>query len=335
MAPSGPSNGALCCLEGLSTEVLARTLASSTGEVLTLALVYPLELVKNRLQATANAVDGGFAYTGFADGLTTILRDEGFRGFFTGLQPVLMRSFLADFVCVYVGEFLLGAYSVATGWQGPFSDVALRLVGGWAAMFVTLPMEAITTRLSVARSPISVWTAAGTLWKEGGLKAFWRGIGVSVLLALNPALTHAAVDWIRHAALARRRLRRQQTKNSEVQGGRRRAGGEPPMQMTWPEAMLAGVLAKTLTLLVVYPLMRGKALLQSKDRGSSGLVRTLQAACLADGIRRGLYQGLGAQLSKSVLSSSLKYGVKERAEAHFLRALKPSPQLAPSAEQRN
>ncbi|CAJ1452482.1 unnamed protein product, partial [Effrenium voratum] len=77
------------------------------------------------------------------------------------------------------------------------------------------------------------------------LQAFWRGLRVNLVLCLNPGLTFTALAQIKRLILS---LRRRQ-------------------QMSVLEAALAGVLAKFLALLLSYPLMRGKSLVQATRCG--------------------------------------------------------------------
>ncbi|CAJ1434745.1 unnamed protein product, partial [Effrenium voratum] len=88
--------------------------------------------------------------------------------------------------------------------------------------------------------PLTTRMATRALWSEGGLQAFWRGLRVNLVLCLNPGLTFTALAQIKRLILS---LRRRQ-------------------QMSVLEAALAGVLAKFLALLLSYPLMRGKSLVQ-------------------------------------------------------------------------
>jgi len=297
-------------LAAVHARALAAAAGASAGEILTTVLFYPVELVKSRLQATVQggAGAGGYAYRGLAHGLACVAREEGVRGLFAGLGSVALRALAAEVATVYFGDFLLGWYRCASGRGDLAVAVPLRTLGGWASISLTLPLETVATRVTCARPPISAGAAARELWQQGGVAAFWTGLPVSLLLCLNPALMLSAVDWLRRLLFAcLLRLRGQQPEDGrEV--------------MSWAQALAVGAAAKLLTMSAVYPLVRGKVLLQARQDAGAGIFQVLRMVAKQEGFLC-LYKGLGAQLSKSLLSASLKYAVKERTERRWQQVL--------------
>jgi len=123
-----------------------------------------------------------------------------------------------------------------------------------------------------------------------------------LVLCLNPAMSFTAFEQLKGILL-----------NILRRYWQCRAGQE---LLSWSQAFAVGVLAKALTLCTVYPLIRGKFLLQARDTGSAGLFQVLQEAVAGGGVLC-LYRGLGAQLSKSLLSSALLLAIKERTETQW------------------
>jgi len=270
----------------------AAAASTTAGELITTVLFYPVELVKSRMQAAAlSYASSSYGYKGLADGILCILRDEGVQGLFTGLRPVILRACASDFVAVYAGEKLLQRFRVEGGFA--LQDLLLRTLGCCVSVLTTLPLEGIATRVTTSNPPLSTAGAVSTLWAEGGLAAFWRGLRVNMVLCFNPGLTFTALARIKVAVLS-------------IQ---QRA------QMTWVESACAGVFAKFLALLLSYPLMRGKSLVQARDTGL-GVLMVLRQVVVQEGLRS-LYQGFGAQLSKSLMSAAVKYSLKERTEDLF------------------
>lgn len=270
--------------------------------MLTTILFYPVELVKNRLQSAVRG-GNGFAYEGLADGLVCVVREEGVMGLFTGIRPVVLRALTSDFATVWLGELLVG---LCRG-LGAASELPLRVAGGWGSVAMTLPLETISTRVTCTRPPLSVRTASLELWREGGLLAFWRGFRVMLVLCVNPALTFTAFGWLRSLYYM------------AVRSWRSLPDGAEPT-LSWAQAFFIGAAAKLITLCSVYPLIRAKFVLQAGTGEGTGLFQVLRAVALKEGVR-GLYRGLDAQLSKSLLSTALMLAVKERTEERWHRLL--------------
>ena len=72
---------------------LVSAATASTGSALTTVVLFPLELVKNRLQASV--AGGSFAYSGLVNGLATVLREDGVVGLYVGFCPVLLRALVS------------------------------------------------------------------------------------------------------------------------------------------------------------------------------------------------------------------------------------------------
>eukprot|EP00928_Gymnodinium_smaydae_P031362 TRINITY_DN23036_c0_g1_i1.p1 TRINITY_DN23036_c0_g1~~TRINITY_DN23036_c0_g1_i1.p1 ORF type:complete len:435 (-),score=46.19 TRINITY_DN23036_c0_g1_i1:40-1344(-) len=279
--------------------------AAATGAMFTTALFYPVELVKNRLQSgTQDPTSSGFRYSGLVDGLISVWREDGVSGLFTGIRLILARSLASDFATVFFGELLVAQCSDA----GKLLELPLRVVGGWCSVAITLPLEVISTRVTCSRPPVSARVAARELWREGGLGSFWRGLRVMLVLCLNPALTFTAFGWLRRVLLVFRRWKAD-----------KQLDAAPAALLQWWEAFLVGILAKMSTLISVYPLIRAKFVLQSRGVAQNvGLYQVLKQLALQEGIR-GLYAGLDAQLSKSLLSSALMLAIKEQTENGWRR----------------
>ncbi|CAK0879148.1 unnamed protein product [Prorocentrum cordatum] len=178
----------------------------------------------------------------------------------------------------------MGLYRKVVGRGEGMAAVPLRTLGACCSISLTLPLEVVVTRVTTSRPPLGATVAVKQLWRERGLASFWRGWGVSMVLCLNPALMLTAVDWLRRLALALQRLR------GAPNGVDRR-------QMSWVQALVVGAVAKLLTMCAVYPLVRGKVLLQSRQGGASGVLGALRALAAREGLGS-WYQGLTAQLSK-------------------------------------
>jgi len=261
----------------------------TAGELLTTVLFYPVELVKSRLQASAQSfASSSYQYSGLVDGLLSILQKNGVKGLFVGIAPVIVRAGSSDFVAAFAGEALLQRFRLES--LGFLQGLFWRTLGCAVSVLSTMPFESVAARVTTSSPPLTSRGAVKVLWHEGGLKTFWRGLGVNLVLCLNPGLTFTALAQIKNLFLSLWRRQRLST----------------------AEAAFAGVLAKLLALLISYPLMRGKSLVQA--RNTSGGVRQVLSSVAKDEGMRSLYQGFTAQLSKSLMSAAVKYAIKERME---------------------
>jgi len=298
-----------------NNKALSAAAACSTGALLTTAMFYPVELVKNRLQAAALG-DGGFAYKGLLDGLKTVFREEGLKGLFIGINSIMVRAVSSDFLTMWFGERFISGWGKGPGCNA--MELPLRIAGGWISVCITMPLETISTRVTCARPPLTTSGAIRELWKEGRFAAFWRGLRVMLVLCVNPALTFTAFGWIRSAYFAVcRRLKSELDKQKS---------SDKEEMLSWSEAFVVGVVAKFLTLSVVYPLIRAKFLLQARGSSGLGLLGVLKRTAATEGYSS-LYKGLDAQLSKSLLSAALTLAVKERTQKWWYDSLMSTPKV--------
>eukprot|EP00913_Durusdinium_trenchii_P012359 g11601.t1 len=137
-------------------------------ELLTTVLFYPVELVKSRLQASANSfASSSYQYSGLADGLLTILQKNGPQGLFVGIGPVLVRAGSSDFVAAYAGEALLQRFSLPS--LGFLQGLFWRTLGCGVSVLSTMPFESVAARsiLAATAGSVQLHTPHATRWLGG------------------------------------------------------------------------------------------------------------------------------------------------------------------------
>jgi hypothetical protein len=197
-------------------------------------------------------------------------------------------------------------------------------------------MDAATVNIYQQKTDtvLALWM---TLWKE---KSFYKGIQAYWILCFKPALQYTIFEQLKAWIL---RLR-------EIRGAKERRQGSAP-QLSAGEAFLLGMVSRTIATLAVFPFVRAKVQMQSLTRSqahqrSNGAASSTDASSqstpsptvsgvkssapsiwglLAENYTNGglkaLYQGLGPELTRGVLSAALMMMVKERINGRVKKML--------------
>ncbi|SLM33734.1 mitochondrial 2-oxodicarboxylate carrier protein [Lasallia pustulata] len=148
-------------------------------------VVVPFELVKIRLQDRASAGK----YTGMIDCVTKIVKAEGPLALYNGLESTLWRHILWNagyFGCIFqVREFLP---KVNDKRKQMGNDLVAGATGGTIGTVLNTPMDVVKSRIQnspkIAGSVLKynwAWPAVGTVLKEEGFSALYKGFLPKVL----------------------------------------------------------------------------------------------------------------------------------------------------------
>lgn len=173
--------------------------------------ICPAEVVKCRMQAQSAASAAISGVPKFANGFECgkyIFRNEGVRGFYAGLLPLLMRDI--PFNTLFFGAYraysrlLRWAFDVPKhdeipGWQAFLSGG----FGGMTAWAIVYPFDALKSRIqagsvyapgqkSSSQGRPSILTAFRGVMAEGGVRMLYQGCSAAVLRGF-PA--NAALFW--------------------------------------------------------------------------------------------------------------------------------------------
>jgi len=149
-------------------------------------LVFPLEVIKLRMSVTAKGT-----YNGIADTFSKMSKTEGrIAPFYRGLVPCLLNTVPHNGINLTLYE-LLKAEVVARGLSGPEPGAgALAACSGSASIIgqvLCYPLHVVMARLATQGAPGKPKIYNGTLdcfsklYKQGGYKVFYRGMGVSFI----------------------------------------------------------------------------------------------------------------------------------------------------------
>lgn len=281
--------------------------AGATGAVLANAVVYPLDLVKTKLQVQVKneSEDGTVQYKSTMDAINKIVDSEGLSGLYSGIAGSLLGVASTNFAYFYWYTIVRTIYMASDKVPKPpgtAAELSLGAVAGAVAQIFTIPVAVITTRQQTQpkEDKRGFWeTGKEVVDSEDGVSGLWRGLKASLILVVNPAITYGAYQRLKDVLFA----------------------GKNNLK-PW-EAFLLGALSKSLATIVTQPLIVAKVGLQSRPppgregkpfKSFSEVIRYI----LDKEGPIGLFKGIGPQITKGLLVQGLLMMTKERMEFFFI-----------------
>lgn len=279
--------------------------AGSAGAMFASTLVYPLDIIKTRIQVQTKSEksddDTQDHYASAWDGITQIVKKEGISGLYAGLGSSLIGTASTNFTYFYCYSLIRENYNKRYNPRGGTLSTALELVLGAAAgaltTLITTPVSVITTRQQTLPQSEreGVIATCKSIIAEEGIQGLWRGIQPSLVLCVNPAITYGSFEKIKQIVLKVFQL-----------------------QLTPGVNFLVGALSKTLATVITYPYIMAKVRLQwrpSKEQRDKvvaykGSIDVLARVLKTDGFF-GWYKGMSTQITKAVLQQALLFMMKD------------------------
>lgn len=148
-------------------------------------VVVPFELIKIRLQDRASAGK----YKGMIDCFVKTVRAEGLLALYNGLESTLWRHILWNagyFGCIFQVRQIIPAATDKRQKMG--NDLVAGAVGGAFGTVLNTPMDVVKSRIQNSPKVAGVipkynwaWPAVGTVMKEEGFGALYKGFLPKVL----------------------------------------------------------------------------------------------------------------------------------------------------------
>ncbi|KAL2754697.1 hypothetical protein ACRALDRAFT_1032698 [Sodiomyces alcalophilus JCM 7366] len=294
-----------------------RAMAGASGAVLANALVYPLDIVKTRLQVQVKARPSPTAlepplpsekevhYTSTWDAISKIVAEDGLSGLYAGMNASLAGVASTNFAYFYWYSVVRTLYMKTSKVAGPpatLVELSLGAIAGAIAQLCTIPVAVVTTRQQTQHKSERKGffeTAREVIDGSDGFFGLWRGLKASLVLVVNPAITYGAYERLKDVLFPGKKNLR-----------------------PW-EAFLLGSMSKALATVVTQPLIVAKVGLQSRPprerqgRPFGSFSEVMKFIVDHEG-PSGLFKGIGPQILKGLLVQGILMMTKERMELMLL-----------------
>eukprot|EP00823_Brevimastigomonas_motovehiculus_P000244 TRINITY_DN10353_c0_g1_i1.p1 TRINITY_DN10353_c0_g1~~TRINITY_DN10353_c0_g1_i1.p1 ORF type:complete len:323 (+),score=24.03 TRINITY_DN10353_c0_g1_i1:136-1104(+) len=282
---------------------VAQFVSGMCGGVISSSLMIPFDVTRNRL-AIQVVHDKNKKYAGLTDIVQKIYREEGWRGFYRGVQPTVIGVpfFWAIYFPMYnsMKDSLSRAFPANNHQHAQLHKAGQHmlsaLVAGGVSDVITNPIWLIRTRMQTEFVVVghtaprykNLFHALNMVRKEEGIKAWWRGLGASLLGLSHSIVQFPIYEYVRATSPL---LRGQQ---------------EPQTIDFLAASAISKVCASTLT----YPHEVLRARLQHSTQYKN-LWDCIRRSIAHEGYRS-LYQGLSIALLRTVPMSMIMFSVYEK-----------------------
>lgn len=300
MSLSKPLDAASLLVSEKTLNVFLHGISGAFAGCLSTLLLYPIENVKTRMQAMAKAhsvpangdtenpeIEKNKAGKRIIDVVLEIMEKEGPKGFYKGIVPYLVGT--------------LASFGIYFFWYEFFKDIFIKdkfsLMGYTATAFLagsicttaTNPIWVVHTRilLEKGKNPGVLETIMNII-KQEGFEGFFKGLGASYVLVLNPIIQFIVYEYLK-----------KKFEHTKYQSAM---------------VFLAGAISKAMATFFTYPYQTLKTNLQANKHRNVGQLELLNEILKTKGFK-GFFGGFGAKLSQTVINSALMLVIYERIQA--------------------
>ena len=154
-------------------------------------MVYPIDLVKTRMQNQRSARPGQLLYKNSIDCFQKVIRNEGFRGLYSGVFPQLVGVAPEKAIKLTVNDLVRGKFTdLKTGSIPVQAEILAGGSAGACQVIFTNPLEIVKIRLQIQGEAMKAASRAGeefnkrsALWivSNLGLKGLYKGASACLL----------------------------------------------------------------------------------------------------------------------------------------------------------
>ncbi|GAA0147097.1 transporter [Lithospermum erythrorhizon] len=281
-------------------ESLVDATAGAVGSVVSTTILYPLDTCKTKYQAE---IGGHQKYKKISDVVFEAISSGEIVWLYQGLGTKNVQSFISSFIYFYEYSFFKKLYLKKSGGKsiGTRANLVVATAAGVCTIIVTQPLDTISSKMQT-----STFGKAKGFWKTLSEGSYFDGLGISLLLTVNPSIQYTAFDQLKQRLFK----------------ARNNKGVDSSSELSAFSAFVLGAVTKCLATCFTYPLIRCKVMIQSaesdddaQDEVQLRARKTVSGAISAIWKREGVlgfFKGLQAQILKTFLSSALLLMVKEK-----------------------
>nr|AFK47577.1 unknown [Lotus japonicus] len=292
----------------LDLESLSEATSGAIGSLVSTTVLYPLDTCKTKYQAEVQAKHQR-KYRGISDVLWEAIAKRQVLSLCQGLGTKNVQSFVSSFIYFYGYSYFKRLYLIRSGNKniGTVANLIAATAAGVCTILITQPLDTAASRMQT-----SEFGKSKGFWKslsEGTWSEAFDGLAISILLTSNPSIQYTAFDQLKQRILKDKMSKKTDTKSS-------------PEALSSFSAFMLGAVSKCAATCLTYPAIRCKVMIQAADSDDDKRTeaerkaqRTISGALYTIWRREGLlgyFNGLQAQILKTVLSSALLMMVKEK-----------------------
>lgn len=271
--------------------ILAHIGSGVIGSLIAELTLFPLDTVKLLVQTSKS-------HSGIMETIVQVIREKGICGFYQGIGGALFKESFhsANFWLWHGLVFRHLAEAGDTSNSGEWQRLLLHMFTKNLNWLCTSPFEVISSNNQL--SGAGFFVTARKLFAQGGIGFFYRGLGYSLALTINPAIMHNVIArMLKLFRFVRVKLGMDALKATE----------NGPVSMFWATAT-----GKVIATLMTYPVIRAKVLAQTTYPQYSA-VWQFPIVCreiLRNDGYKGFFQGVISMSYKTVLHNALMLSLK-------------------------
>jgi hypothetical protein len=174
-------------------DAFADAFAAAAGGYFSCSVLFPLEIVKNKLQASQKSGLDEPTFFGIAN---EIYKEHGIHGFIDGVTVSAVGSSTEKFVYFYAYSFMRAAYENMMGsTPGPVMDLLVGYVCEFMHLPVSMPLDTLGVKIQTNKDPsLGVMSIVNKTVQETGVAGFYKGWQAYFGLAWKPAIQYAVFE---------------------------------------------------------------------------------------------------------------------------------------------